>query len=200
MLTNLLRRAAFDSSGGSSCTLLSRVQADEVAAWERLVALYEPLVVLWCRAARLPDADVKQTVEMVFRAIAVGVADFHPDRLNCSFRNWVRTITRNTLAEGVSGASCTAASEANADPELTIDAAAFASELSDEDSLLFGTALQLVKSEFSTQTFDVFLQTVLGQQAPQAVAEQQQIDLESVRHAKSRVLFRLREEFGTLLD
>ena len=203
MLTNLLMRAASDSSGGSSYTLLSRVQANEVRAWERLVALYEPLVVSWCRVANVPEASIKPAVEKIFLAVAVGVADFHPDRLNCSFRTWIRTITRNLLEEDVQAELESGASGSDADQVTHVSVAsslASLSELVDEETLLFETALRLIQTEFASETFDLFAQTVLEQQLPQAVAEQLHVSLETVRLAKSRVLFRLRDEFGTLLD
>src|SRR5581483_11486997 len=38
-----------ESSSATSRSLLERVQADDAAAWDRLVSLYAPLVFQWCR-------------------------------------------------------------------------------------------------------------------------------------------------------
>ena len=42
-----------NDSPATSLTLLQRVQARQPAAWERLVDLYAPLVLHWCRRAGL---------------------------------------------------------------------------------------------------------------------------------------------------
>src|SRR5690348_11490311 len=46
------------SSTATSRTLLEQLRADDAAAWDRLVALYAPLVYQWCRRWDLPEQEI----------------------------------------------------------------------------------------------------------------------------------------------
>src|SRR5262249_47018492 len=94
---------AVESEGGSqpssatSRSLLARVQADEPAAWERLVRLYAPLVLHWCRGTGLQDQDVADVFQEVFQAVSRHVGRFRKERQQDTFRGWLRRITQNKL-------------------------------------------------------------------------------------------------------
>src|SRR5262249_14847420 len=75
-----------------SLTLLQRARARQPAAWERLVALYAPLVLHWCRRAGLGDADAADVFQEVFRSVSEHLNEFRRDRPGDTFRGWLRTI------------------------------------------------------------------------------------------------------------
>src|SRR5262245_6177723 len=113
-------RETIDSEGGppssaTSRSLLARVQANESDAWERLVNLYAPLVLHWCRCGGLQHHDVADVCQEVFRSVVASVGGFHKERERDTFRGWLRRITQNKLrdhfrrlgreARGVGGSS-----------------------------------------------------------------------------------------------
>src|SRR5437016_9503517 len=91
-------------SGSSSAfrtspSLLLRVQADDQAAWTRLVDLYAPLVYHWCRRAQLGPEDTADIFQETFRSVAKNIHDFRRDRAGDTFRGWLRTITQNKIRD-----------------------------------------------------------------------------------------------------
>src|SRR5262249_43802230 len=83
-------------SAGTSLTLLDWVRKQDPAAWRRLVNLYSPLVMNWCRRRYgLQSADAEDVGQEVFRAVAEKIRDFRRDRPGDSFRAWLRRITHS---------------------------------------------------------------------------------------------------------
>src|SRR5438094_6344454 len=70
----------------TSLSLLARVKARQEAAWERLVALYGPLVYSWCLRAGLQPADAADVGQDVFTAVLRNIASFRRDRPGDTFR------------------------------------------------------------------------------------------------------------------
>ena len=88
-----------ESIGSTSSSLLARVKARDQDAWRRLVRLYGPLVDFWLRRGNLQPADARDVFQEVFKAVAEGIGNFRKDRPCDRFRGWLRTITRNKLAD-----------------------------------------------------------------------------------------------------
>ena len=57
-------------SSSTSRSLLDKLRADDAAAWERLVSLYAPLVLYWCRRLGLQETDAADVFQEVFLAVA----------------------------------------------------------------------------------------------------------------------------------
>ncbi len=101
---NMLRDTPGSDGGAhpssmTSRSLLARVRSDEPEAWERLVHLYAPLVLHWCRGKGLQDQDVADVFQEVFRAVVVHVGRFRKEREGDTFRGWLRRITQNKLRD-----------------------------------------------------------------------------------------------------
>ena len=60
--------------------------------------------------------------------------------------------------------------------------------------------LELIRAEFEERTWQAFWRTAVDDVPPKDVAAELSMTPGSVRVAKCRVLRRLREEFGELLD
>ena len=192
--------------GATSLTLLDRARANEADAWTRLVTLYTPLVRYWCLAGGLQPTDVDDVVQEVCRAALSGLANFRRDRPGDTFRGWLRSITRTALAlhfrrrarvpAGSGGSAAFARLQEVADPapELPED------DPSDEIRGLHRRALELVRAEFEDRTWQMFWLTAVEDREPADVAARFGVTPVAVRKAKSRVLRRLREEIGDLLD
>src|SRR5947209_20362996 len=91
-----------NGSGASPCSsvsLLTRVQANETGAWDRLVGLYAPLVFGWCRRWGLPEQDAADVMQEVFQAVVSHLAGFRSGREGGTFRGWLRTIARHKVQD-----------------------------------------------------------------------------------------------------
>src|SRR5262249_26858260 len=81
-----------ESAGGSpsstptSRSLLDRVRAGDGTAWDRLVGLYAPLVLHWCRRRDLPEQDIADVFQEVFLAVATHIGQFRKQRPADTFR------------------------------------------------------------------------------------------------------------------
>src|SRR5262245_1529528 len=85
------------ATSATSRSLVARVQADEPRAWDRLVQLYAPLILHWCRQKGLQDQDIDDVFQEVFQAVVIHVGRFRKERKGDTFRGWLRRITQNKL-------------------------------------------------------------------------------------------------------
>ena len=214
------RRRGSASAGASesatSRSLLVRLGGTDdpdQAAWDRLVALYAPLVMYWCRRRwQLSDADAADVFQEVFRAVALNIGGFRKDREGDTFRGWLRTITRNKVFDhfraaereprGVGGTAVlrnleqVADEPSSAPPDELEDPVA---ETAAEDALVH-RALEQIQSQFKGRTWRAFWRTAVDGQSAVDVGEELGMRPGAVRVAKSRVLQRLREELGDVLE
>lgn len=200
-------------SGGSqrstatSRSLLERVQADDSAAWDRLVTLYAPLVYYWCRRWDLQQVDTADVFQEVFLAVATHIVGFRKDRANDTFRGWLRTITRNKvldhfrrLGREPGGVGGTDAQLRMADLPAPMKAEEEVSADDQAERGLFYRGLDFIRSEFEPRTWQAFWKTAVESRAPKDVGAELGMSPGAVRVAKSRVLHRLREELGDLME
>lgn len=190
----------------TSLTLLGRLRADEPDAWTRLVFLYGPLVRGWAARKGVVGADAEDVEQEVFRVVVGRLADFRRDRPGDSFRGWLFGVTRNVLLAHHRRAAQRPRAGGGTDFRERIDAIPDpAGDPADDDSpadraALYHRGLELVRAEFEPKTWQMFWRhAVDGRTAPDVAAELGASSA-AVRQAKSRVLRRLREELGDLLD
>lgn len=189
------------SSYATSPTLVSRVQANEEAAWQRLVELYGPLIFSWACRGGLSGEDAADVMQEVFAAVARAIRRFDPAARG-RFRGWLWTITRNKIRdhhrriadepEGRGGD--TALRQLAELPEEWDDDASDATRL--EVRSLFHRAMELIRNDFEQQTWQAFWLSVVEERPTDEIARQLGLSANSVRQAKSRVLRRLRAELG----
>jgi RNA polymerase sigma-70 factor (ECF subfamily) len=192
------------SSTATRRSLLDGARARDAAAGERLVALYAPLVLSWCRVWGLRDDDAADVIQEVFQAIATHLGGFRRQRAGDTFRGWLRTITRNKVNDhfrrtkrepaGVGGSEARAlllqvAGAEPTDGSTPADAA---------EGELLRRALEMIRGEFEPRTWEAFWQTAVEGRATADVAADLGMSPGAVRVAKSRVLHRLRADLGEL--
>jgi RNA polymerase sigma-70 factor (ECF subfamily) len=195
-----------DANPSLGASLLDRLRASQPGAWERLARLYGETVYGWCRRAGVPEADAADVTQEVFAAVARRLADFRRERPGDSFRGWLWTITRNKVrdhfrrgADRVRAAGGTTAQELmNEVPEDAPPDAEAAGEA--EPGGLYRRALELIQSEFEERTWRAFMMVTVEARLPADVAAELGTTPGAVYIAKSRVLRRLREEFGDLIE
>lgn len=197
---------AVSSGTSTSRSLLQRLHDDEEAAWERLVSLYAPLVYYWCRKFDLPDQDLADIVQDVFQSVSAKIHQFHKEKPSDTFRGWLRTISRNKVYDYYRrrGNEPKAVGGTDAQTRFTqvedIDFDNHESEEQAASNALFHRALDLIKADFKPTTWEAFWRVVVDGKTPKEVGEELSMQPGNVRVAKSRVLQRLRQELGDLID
>jgi RNA polymerase sigma-70 factor (ECF subfamily) len=185
-------------------SLLERARAHDQQAWSRLVALYRPLVQFWCRQAHCPAGEVEDVTQDVFAAVAASLGGFHRDRPGDTFRGWLRGITRNQVLLYFRRNQDRPRPEGGSDAlerlQDVADLPAGSAEEAEEVSQLYRRAVEQVRSEFEERTWQMFWRVVIEGRSPVALAEELGVSPAAVRQAKSRVLRRLKEEMGELVE
>jgi RNA polymerase sigma-70 factor (ECF subfamily) len=192
-------------SSATSRSLLDRVKTDDPAAWDRLVSLYAPLVLHWCRRRDLQEQDTADIFQEVFLAVARHLSSFRKEKAGDTFRGWLRTITENKvrdhfrrLGREPGGVGGTDAQRQFA--QLPAPSAEDSAAEERADQGLFRRALDLIRGEFEERTWQAFWRTAVEGRTAREVADELAMSPGAVRVAKCRVLQRLREELGDLLE
>jgi RNA polymerase sigma-70 factor (ECF subfamily) len=190
----------------TSATLLERLKdASDAEAWNRLVALYSPLIRVWAERLNVRGADADDLVQEVMAVVVRRFPEFvHPEKPG-AFRGWLRAIAANcartmwrsrkvnpTAPGGTDFGSYLARLE---DP--TDD---FARDWEREHDLhVTRRLLDRIKPDFEKRTWEMFARFVLDGLSAEEVAAELDASPNAVYIAKSRVMARLREEAGGLL-
>lgn len=181
-------------------SLLERLQCvPDADSWKRLVELYTPWLQGWLRQYGLQSADVEDLVQEVLTTVNRELAGFRPGSRPGSFRSWLRAITRNRLRDFWRALRRRPVGETVSDLE---DRTANLDRLWDEehDRYVARRLLELIETEFEPGTVQAFRRLVLDGLHGDEVARELGISVNAVYIAKSRVLARLRQEIGGLID
>lgn len=196
------------SASATSRSLLERVRAADAKAWDRLVGLYAPLVLHWCRMRGLQEQDAADVFQEVFFSVARHIGDFRKQQPGDTFRGWLRTITGNKVidhlrrrqrhpGEGVGGSEALDRLDMLPSPLSPEEASVVESRA---ERGLFQRALDIVRGEFEPRTWQAFWKVAVEDRLANDVAHELGMSPGAVRVAKSRVLQRLREELGDLMN
>jgi RNA polymerase sigma-70 factor, ECF subfamily len=190
--------------GSTSSTLLGRLLQGDGDAWDRMVKLYYPLVYGWCRQRVGQAEDTRDVVQEVFAAVAWGLRNFRRDRQGDSFRGWMRGIARHKVQEywRRHGPQDQPAGGTDAIRRL----AAIPDWNDNEDdppgdkARLVQKALEQIRHEFGDQVWQAFWRSAALGHVPADIAADLGVTRNAVFKAKARVLARLREQLGDLLE
>ncbi len=195
------------SSSSMHSSLLQRVREHDHDAWQRMVHIYSPLIYDWCRIQRLQPADSADVLQDVFRSVAGNLENFRRDRPRDSFRGWLWTITRNKILDhfrkqnnrgnALGGTNAAQRMHEVPDEEPSTSTGGSSGEATNNP---YRRAVDLLRMEFEDRTWQAFYQVTIDGRATADVAADLGISVNAVRKAKSRVLRRLRDEFGDLLS
>lgn len=191
----------------TSLTLLERLRGQPSAAdWQRFHNVYRPLICGWL--ARIPGLrdEVDDLTQEILVAVIRSVAAFERQRAG-SFRAWLRQITVNRVRSywrerakrplvGFQGSATEDFLERLEDP-----ASDLAAEWDREhDRHVFDRLLAIVQADFQPETWRAFQRFVLDGVPAAEVASELGISDNAVILAKARILKRLRDEAGVLLE
>ncbi|HWG42527.1 MAG TPA: sigma-70 family RNA polymerase sigma factor [Gemmataceae bacterium] len=196
-----------DPQQATSKTLLQRLLANDGDAWRVMVQLYTPLVCHWATRGGIRGADVEDVAQEVLQAASTHMQNFRRDRPGDSFRGWLRGITRNMVLQHFRRSGRNPRASGGTDALVQLHAIEDAATSGDEDEDpaeeldgLRRRALELVRGEFEERTWRAFWMTVVESRAPADIAAEMGVSPTAIRMAKSRVLRRLKETFGELIQ
>lgn len=188
----------------ASSFLLAGAKSMDPVAWSRLVDTFGGIVYRWCRISGVAQADSPDLVQDVFASVARGISGFEREKREGSFRSWLATITRNRVRDHFrkQAAHERAAGGTDAWRRLEQQAESVDETISGDqiENLLVKKVLHQVEAEFEPSTWAAFWKTAVEARTGAEVAEELGMTLAAVYKAKSRVLGRLRDRLGELME
>lgn len=179
-------------------SLLHRLRhAPDAEGWSRFVQLYLPLVCYWCKQSGLQDADSADLSQEVFTLLWQKLPHFVYDPQK-NFRSWLRSVTRNKWRELCRRRGLPLQTGESLADDLTMDDPAGARWEEEHHQYLATRALQLMKADFDTTTWQACWETTVAARPAGEVAQQLGLTVGAVYAAKARVLRRLRHELQDL--
>jgi len=190
----------------TSLSLLERLKAadPEPTDWRRLQEIYLPLITGWLRRIPGLEPDAEDLAQEVMLVLVREISRFERRREG-SFRAWLRQVTINRVRahrkqikrQRQAGLDLTDGfldklSDPNSDVAREWDA--------EHDRHVFEKLLAVVQPDFRPSTWEAFRRFAIYGCPAAEVAVAMSLNVNSVLQAKSRVLRRLREEAGHLLE
>jgi RNA polymerase sigma-70 factor (ECF subfamily) len=192
-------------SPATRASLLVRLRdGSDADAWREFVRLYAPVIYGFARKRGLQDADAADLMQDVLRSVSGAVNKLDYDPLRGTFRGWLFTITRNKVFNFLEGRSRRVQGSGDSrmqqrlEQEAEADGTMSADWEADYQRALAAQAMERVKSEFQTATWEAFLQTAVEGRAPAQVSARIGMSVGAIYVAKSRVIARLRQEIERL--
>jgi RNA polymerase sigma-70 factor (ECF subfamily) len=166
-------------------------------AWSRLHRAYRPLVCWWCARGGIPAQDIDDVAQDVFAALARSLASFEHQ----TFRGYLWTVTRNKIRDYWRGRQTGPAAWGGNTLEQVLDHVEADSNRSvgsadQATKILFDAVVQMVRGEFSEQNWNAFWQVAVEGKPAADVAEALGMTRNMVYLARTRIMRRIREEFG----
>lgn len=187
-------------------SLLALAANHDALAWNKIVKLYAPLILTWCRRQGLNEADGQDVAQDVFVTLAKSLPEFSKTREGDSFRAWLATITRTRISDfyrrraksPVANGGSTANQFLQEAPELDATASF---EISESDrKVVLHRALELIRGDFDETTWKAFWGTTVDGKDATTVSIEIGVSSNAVRKSKARVLKRLREELSGIYE
>jgi RNA polymerase sigma-70 factor, ECF subfamily len=193
------------SSGSLSTSVLERALVGDQDAFRKITDLFSGLVYCWCRKKGLSEEDAKDTSQEVFKTVAIKLGLFRREAPSDSFRAWIRSVTRNKIADHYRGAETHIKASHGQGVEIAeIPDKCWNIELEDdpvrETTELFQRAVQLIRQEFSERDFQAFWRVAVNGMSAKDVATELGMTPNAVFIVISRIKKRVREEFGDLIE
>lgn len=171
-------------------------------SWRRLVDLYRPFLERWMRQGGVPASDIDDVSQDVLATLIKKLPEFQHSGRTGAFRQWLRLTvfnhilwywrTRKNEAPAGSDELLRELEDPQSDLARLWD--------SEHDAHVVQRMLAALRPEFTKTTWLAFRRVVLESKDPADAAAELGISMNAVLIAKSRILRRLREEAGGLID
>ncbi len=177
--------------------------ARDEAAWAELEAIYRPVIQRMAQKAGLRDDAADDIAQSVFLAVFRSIDRWQPLPDGPRFRNWLGRVTRNAILNSLSRRpqDLAAGGSAVLDRLHAIADSDHSRQLAREARRgAIRAAAEMIRSEFSPQTWSLFFQTAIEGQPVEQVAAEWKCSIGAVYSGRSRVLARLRQKLNDLSD
>ncbi len=189
-------------------TLLTRLRDGQDAdAWREFFDLYGPVVYRFARNRGLQDADAADLMQDVLRSVARNAHRMEYDPKRGTFRGWLYTVTRNKIYNFLSSQKNRPRASGDSDAYERLQAAPAREEDGPDadwereyQQRLTDRAMDQVKGEFQTATWQAFWGTAVEGKPAGEVGVGLKMSPGAVYVAKSRVLARLRDAVRKMVD
>jgi RNA polymerase sigma-70 factor (ECF subfamily) len=168
-------------------------------AWNRFVFLYTPLLMRWAHKQGFQDAEAADLTQEAFLRLMSSLPNYqrHP---GSSFRGWLMTLLRN-LGHDYRRRKATRSltsetlleDQVGHDPWTDIEESEFR-------QWILHRGLNLIRDDFSEETWKAFEGVVVHSRTAQSVGQELGMSTNAVYLARHRVLARLREELEDFVD
>ncbi len=183
----------------TSLSLLNHARRGEEVAWNELVRIYGPLVMLWCRQYEIQYVDVDDIVQNVFIAVSNHLDRFGQTTESHNFRGWLWTITRSKILDHLRKERVIPITIADSQlGTLKSLCCSVSSDRSSEDArrdllIIVNQTLGQIRRDFSEKTWSAFWRVTALGESPSLVAQDLGMTNAAVCMCRSRVLRRLRD-------
>jgi RNA polymerase sigma-70 factor (ECF subfamily) len=193
-------------SDTTSFSLLERASdSRDAEAWDRLVAVYAPLMQRWLRSYGVQDADADDLIQDVLSVVLAELPSFQHNERAGAFRNWLRRILVNRLRgywrrrklEPAAGTSSLAERLSQLEDDNSDASQIWNAE---HDRHVLSQLIAGVRPRVLDKTWEAFRRQVLDGERADLVAAQLDMPVNSVYVARSRVLSILRREAAGLIE
>jgi RNA polymerase sigma-70 factor (ECF subfamily) len=190
----------------TSVSLLDRLQKPGAADadWQRMQEIYLPLISRWL--VRVPGSrnEVSDLAQEVFVVLIREIRNFRWEREG-SFRSWLRQIAVNRVRTHRNRQFRHSALEMAAANQFLDELIDPKGELArqwdrEHDQHVFQKLLEIVQPNFEARTWQAFRRFAIDGVPAADAAIELNISENTVLKAKSRILKKLRQEAGHLLD
>jgi RNA polymerase sigma factor (sigma-70 family) len=191
----------------TSFSLLERASSSQdTDAWNRLVAVYAPLMRRWLRSYGVQEADAEDLIQEVLSVVLAELPSFQHNERTGAFRNWLRRILvnrlrgfwrRRNLEPSVPGTTSFAERLAELEDDNSNASRIWNAE---HDRHVLSQLIAEVRPRVLDKTWEAFRRQVLEGERADVVAAQLDMPVNSVYVARSRVLSILRREAAGLIE
>jgi RNA polymerase sigma-70 factor, ECF subfamily len=187
-------------------SLLMRAVDGDQSAWGDILTLYRPLIVGCLHRQAVAESEVADLVQEIFLAVYRGLPSFQHGGRQGSFRAWLRAIARNHSCEYWRSPARRSRSTGNDKAEEALrqleDPASSLWRFWDDehDRHVVRCLLEMMEIEFEPATMKAFRRMALEGASGAEAAGELGLSVGAVYTARSRVLNRLREVAGGLID
>jgi RNA polymerase sigma-70 factor (ECF subfamily) len=187
----------------TSVTLMMRLGQSpaDVAAWDRFVERYQPMIRAWCLKWGAQPFDADDVAQQVLTKLVTAMNSFSYDP-GRSFRAWLKTVTRNVWIDLATANQTRAAADPARLPAIPDSHDALADlERQMEDALdreLLELAMRRVEKRVKPATWQAFRLTVIDSRPGNEVARELGMRVAHVFVAKHRVQKMLEQEVRDL--
>lgn len=186
------------SSALTRPSLIARLRNEQDAeAWGTFVSVYARLVHGTCRRRGLQEADAADVTQAILAEVLRSMRSgfkYQPERGR--FRDWLGTVTFRQIGRFLRQRAAQHAVANDCDLFEAPDPGWSA----DFQAHLMRLGLERIQADFEPLTWRVFVRVWFDNQPALAIAAEQNVTIDVVYTAKSRVLKRLREEIMHLAD